>query len=221
MLFNAVRPVKVFQHIQNLMVHGSHEVAVASLRCQGHAIRYGAIALKRPLQQDVLQSDETDARAEERSRAWKNAIIFLKWGRGSLDPITPPFLALGSASASFAPITLQGGFVMEQLQRRFGAGIGVWFRTAAAKEGCARGSLSCGLCEFVDRCNAKGSSAYPRRVVQVSPEGRVRRWNWPAYSGRSCDPETTRRDRLKPGRCCPPPDVPRVSCARRQAGSEG
>ncbi len=34
---------------------------------------------------------------------------------------------------------------MEKLQRRFGADIGVWFRTAVAEEGCTRGSLARGL----------------------------------------------------------------------------
>ena len=45
---------------------------------------------------------------------------------------------------------------MEKLQRRFGAGIGVWFREAAAEEGRTRGSLARGLCEVADWRNAKG-----------------------------------------------------------------
>ena len=96
-------------------------------------------------------------------------------------------------------MTLQGGFVIEKLQRRFGVGIGVWFRTAAAEEGCARGSLARGLCEFVGRRNAKGELCLASARRAVPSEGRVRRWNWPAYSGRSYNPETTRRDRLKLG----------------------
>ena len=36
------------------------------------------------------------------------------------------------------------------MQRRFGVGIGVWFRKAVAEDGCTRGSLVRGLCEFVD-----------------------------------------------------------------------
>ena len=51
---------------------------------------------------------------------------------------------------------LQGGLVMEKLQRRFGAGIGVWFREAASEEGRTRGSLARGLCEVADWRNAKG-----------------------------------------------------------------
>ena len=45
---------------------------------------------------------------------------------------------------------------MEKLQRRFGAGIGVWFREAVAEEGRTRGSLARGLCEVADWRNAKG-----------------------------------------------------------------
>ncbi len=45
---------------------------------------------------------------------------------------------------------------MEKLQRRFGAGIGVWLRTAVAEEGRTRGSLARGLCEVADWRNAKG-----------------------------------------------------------------
>ena len=45
---------------------------------------------------------------------------------------------------------------MEKVQRRFGAGIGVWLRQAAAEEGCTRGSLARGLCEAADWRNAKG-----------------------------------------------------------------
>ena len=40
------------------------------------------------------------------------------------------------------------------MQRRFGVGIGVWFRKAVAEDGCTRGSLVRGLCEFVDWRNA-------------------------------------------------------------------
>ena len=53
-------------------------------------------------------------------------------------------------------ILYQGGLVMEKLQRRFGAGIGVWFREAASEEGRTRGSLARGLCEVADWRNAKG-----------------------------------------------------------------
>ena len=73
------------------------------------------------------------------------------WG-----PINKTHLTLRSASASFAPMILQGGLVMEKLQRRFGAGIGVWFRAAVAEEGRTRGSLARGLCEVADWRNAKG-----------------------------------------------------------------
>ena len=71
-------------------------------------------------------------------------------------PINKTHLTLRSASASFAPMILQGGLVMEKLQRRFGAGIGVWFREAASEEGRTRGSLARGLCEVADWRNAKG-----------------------------------------------------------------
>ena len=45
---------------------------------------------------------------------------------------------------------LQAGFVMEKLQRRFGADIVAWFRAAVAEEGRTRGSLAQGLCEVAD-----------------------------------------------------------------------
>ena len=61
-----------------------------------------------------------------------------------------------SASARFAQMIRQVGFVMEKIQRRFGAGIGVWFREAVAEDGCTRGSLARGLCEVADWRNAKG-----------------------------------------------------------------
>ena len=56
---------------------------------------------------------------------------------------------------------------MEKLQRRFGAGIGVWFREAVAEEGRTRGSLARGLCEVADWRNAKGEFclASARRVL--------------------------------------------------------
>ena len=49
---------------------------------------------------------------------------------------------------------LQGGSVMEKLQRRFG--FGIWLRDAVAEEGRTRGSLARGLCEVADWRNAKG-----------------------------------------------------------------
>ena len=51
---------------------------------------------------------------------------------------------------------LAAGFVMEKIQRRFGAGIGAWLRSAVAEAGCTRSSLARGLCEFADWRNAKG-----------------------------------------------------------------
>ena len=48
------------------------------------------------------------------------------------------------------------GFVMEKIQRRFGASIGVWLRKAVTEEGCTRSSLARGLCEFADWRNASG-----------------------------------------------------------------
>ena len=57
-------------------------------------------------------------------------------------------LTLLCASASFAQIIRQVGFAMEKIQRRFGAGIAAWLRTAVAEEGCTRGSSARGHCEF-------------------------------------------------------------------------
>ena len=57
---------------------------------------------------------------------------------------------------------------MEKLQRRFGAGIGIWLRTAVAEEGRTRGSLARGLCEVADWRNAKGD------LCLASARGRVR-----------------------------------------------
>ena len=45
---------------------------------------------------------------------------------------------------------------MEKLQRRFGTGIGLWFRKAVAEEGRSRHSLVRGFCEaaVLDRLGA-------------------------------------------------------------------
>ena len=72
-------------------------------------------------------------------------------------PINKTRVTLRSGSASCIPISLRFRWVMEKMQRRFGAGIGVWLRRATSAVGCTRGSLACGFCEFADWCNAKGN----------------------------------------------------------------
>ena len=69
---------------------------------------------------------------------------------------------------------LQGGFIIEKLQRRFGADIAAWFRTAVAEEGRMRGSLARGLCEFADWRNAKGYLCLASARGGVHPPHRQR-----------------------------------------------
>ena len=116
---------------------------------------------------------------------------------GGAGPINKTHLTLSSASASFAPMILQGGLVMEKLQRRFGAGIGVWLRTAVAEEGRTRGSLAQDLCEAADWRNAKGDLCLASRVLALAAERLPSDWEaahgvrplaacthtWPGHSG--------------------------------------
>ena len=70
-------------------------------------------------------------------------------------------------------MSLQSGWIMEKIQRLFGAGIGMWLRRAVAEEGYTRGSLARGLCKFVDWRNTKGDLclASARRALPALPLG--------------------------------------------------